>query len=158
MGLAHGHKNAAAYGAAVAGGQIEVIGTHGDSWHHLLRFTDQGGSFHWGTELTVLDQIALFHGEIELTRGPNASAPHRFAIQPLVDRTNQVFRFVGPGGDIGVAHATGSREAVTLAPSTARAGMACAHLSSPVAEEAFQDAILDQHGALGFHALVVHGN
>ena len=46
---------------------------------------------------------------------------------------------------------------MTLAAATAGAPVAGADLAGPIAEEPAQDAVFDQHGALGRHALIVHG-
>ena len=45
---------------------------------------------------------------------------------------------------------------MALAAAAAGAGVAGAQLPGSVGDEAPQDAVFDQHGALGFHALVVH--
>ena len=46
---------------------------------------------------------------------------------------------------------------MALAPAAAGAFVAGAALAGPVAEEAAQHAVFNQDGALGLHALVVHG-
>jgi hypothetical protein len=45
---------------------------------------------------------------------------------------------------------------VALAAAATGAGVARAQFAGPVADEALQHAVLDQHRALRFHALVVH--
>ena len=61
------------------------------------------------------------------------------------------------GGDEGVAHAAGGSKGMALAPAAARAAVAGAQLAGSIAEEALENAVFDQHGALGLHAFVVHG-
>ena len=46
---------------------------------------------------------------------------------------------------------------MALATTAAGAPMAGAQFAGAVTEEALQNAVLDQHAALGFHALIVHG-
>ena len=47
---------------------------------------------------------------------------------------------------------------MALAPTTACAGVTCAHLASAITQEALQHTVLNQDRALGRHALVVHGH
>ena len=90
MGLTDGDENAPAHGAAEASRQLEVVGTHGNAWHDLLGITDQGGPFDRFGEVAVLNQVALFDGEVELACRADTSAAHRLAVKAPIHRRDQI--------------------------------------------------------------------
>ena len=119
---------------------------------------DQHGALDRRGDLAVLDQIGLGALEHELARGDvDLAAAEIHRVEAVLHRGDDFLRVVRAGEHVGVGHARHRHVGIAFAPAVA--GRLHAHQPRvlPVLHVADQDAVLDQHGAVGRRAFVVDG-
>ena len=104
----------------------------------------------------VLDAVGLAGAEDELAaRDVDLAAAEGDGVEPALDRAQDVLGILVAGQHEGVRHARHRQVRVALAAPVARGLHAHQARVEPVLQVAAQDAVLDQHVALGGRALVV---
>src|SRR5690606_13709135 len=125
--------------------------------HHLGAVADQGRALDRGGNAPVLNQVGLAGGKHELAAGDvQLAAAEVGAVDTLLHRADDLLRLALPGQHVGVGHARHRQMRVGLAATVA--GGRHAHQAGVELglDMALEDAVLDQHGAVGAAGLVVH--
>src|SRR5690554_4495947 len=158
-GLAHtyGHRLTILATGTDTAVQLQVVADHGYTVHHLGAVADQGRALDRGGDASILDQVGLAGGKHELAAGDvHLAAAEVGAVDTLLHRADDLLRIALPGQHVGVGHARHRQVRVGLAATVT--GGRHAHQAGVelVLDIALEDAVLDQHSAVGAAALVVH--
>ena len=131
--------------------------TRADAREHVGAVADQRRALHRRGDPAVLDQVGLAGREDELAAGDvDLAAAERHRVEPALDRADDVLGVVLAGQHERVGHARHRRMREALAAAVAGGRHPHQPGVEPVLQVAAEDAVLDQHGAAGRRALVVH--
>src|ERR1700761_9322494 len=137
--------------------QRQVVADHRHAREYVRAAADQRGAFDRAGDLAVFDEVGLRRGEHELAIGDidlTAAEVHR--VQALFHRTDDFLRIVLAGQHVGIGHAWHRQLREGFTATIAGSGHAHQARVELVLHVALEDAVLDQRGALGRRAFIVH--
>src|SRR5574344_286184 len=132
---------------------------HRNAADDLMPLADERRPAHRFPDLAADDFIAFLDREIEFSRRRvHGTAGHFRGIKSVRNARYHRIEAVLSGSDVSVAHTAHGCEFVRLAACASRAADTGFGRAHAVAHIVFEDSVLDEHGALRRHALVIHGD
>src|SRR5712692_9613874 len=100
--------------------ELQVVTNHGDLPHHVRAVADQGGVADGARDAAILDEVAFGGRKDEVAAGDiYLAAAEGGAIEPAVDRLDDILRIVLAGHEEGIGHTRHGYVLVALAAAVA---------------------------------------